>query len=243
MNDVSENNSKSEDSPVNESPGIRDSLRTVCVEKANFYHILQKGRREWRIGEIHFFGRDKNFFVGMYDKRVFSIKDEKKRRGYNINYVANSMVNYQKTKEKPNDLASFYHFDPNKTVEELTDTLNEYLILIREWIFEEVRKEFFPSLPSRHKCLWVIPYNKEALKYWLDVLGKEGKILKLELTGRLLRTNPQYLRLTTNSLDYIRTEAFKYWAGTSVGNPNEEDCLFEGFAKVIDIIAPESLGI
>jgi hypothetical protein len=44
-------------------------------------------------------------------------------------------------------------------------------------------------------------------------------------------------------MDFIRQEAFKYWAGTSGLNTIEEECLFEGFAEVLEEIVPASIGI
>jgi len=122
-----------------------------------------------------------------------------------------------------------------ETVENYRGVLDEYLKLTREWIFEEVRKEFFPNLPSRHRCIWVIPDNKDAIQYWWKTMGEKGQILKLELTGKIYRTNQQYLKRITAPLDQIRMNAFRYWAGASGDNPAEDEYLFEGFAKVLDI--------
>jgi hypothetical protein len=130
-----------------------------------------------------------------------------------------------------------------ETVEHYRNILSEYLKLTREWVFEEVRREFFPNLPSRHRCLWVIPDDTEAIRYWWRTMGKTGEILKLELTGKIYRTNQQYLKATTASLDQIRMNAFKYWSGASGDNPAEDEYLFEGFAKVLDVVDPSSIGL
>ncbi|MEN6316866.1 MAG: DUF2441 domain-containing protein [Clostridiaceae bacterium] len=153
------------------------------------------------------------------------------------------MLNYNKTGIKNPVISEFYHFNTNKTLAEVAETLNYYLRFTREVIFEEVRKDFFPDRPSRYRGLWVIPDDTDCLRYWWNTLGKNGAILKLKITGKLHRANQQYLMINTNRLDFIRQEAFKYWAGTTGINRVEEECLFEGFIEVIDIINPKDIGI
>jgi hypothetical protein len=150
------------------------------------------------------------------------------------------MIKYIDKKEKDEYLKPFYHFNPEETIKELDRALKDYLILVREWIFEEIRKEFFPNLPSRQRCLFVIPNDVQSLNYWRNTLGKNGNILKLELTGKLHRANQLHLDLTTDNLDHIRGKAFKYWAGASGSNSAEDEYLFEGFAKVLEIVSVES---
>lgn len=213
----------------------------LCVEKVIYYHI-ERGS-QWSIGETRFVGREKNNFMKYYDVENITMQDPTCNKYYGINQIAGGMIQYINNNQKPPFLASFYHFDANQTVKELNDALCTYLRLVREFIFEEVRKEFFPNLPSREKCMWVIPNNIQALKYWWDTLGRNGQIVKLELAGKIHQANQQYLELNTNSLDYLRMQAFKYWSATSGTNPIEEECLFEGFATAIDIVDPNKLGI
>lgn len=212
-----------------------------CIENEIFYHIQRNGI--WNVGDIHFIGRTKNPFVSYFDDNAHCIQNPQMGIRYSVNSMANEMLNYIFTSNKHPDFASFYHYEINRSFKELSDTLEYYLRLTREIVFEEVRKDFFPNLPSRHRCLWVIPDDIDNIKYWWTILGKKGRILKLKLTGKIHRANQQYLNLNTNRLNYIRQEAFKYWAGTSGTNKVEEECLFEGFAEVIEIPEPGTLGI
>lgn len=108
--------------------------------------------------------------------------------------------------------------------------------VIRELIFEEVRKEFFPSHPSRQKGLWVIKLDDPgSLNYWKETL-KGDKIFKVQLTGKIHTANQQYLIPTTENLNKIRQNAFHYWTGTSGARAEEQETLFEGFATVIEDI-------
>ncbi|WP_416729212.1 hypothetical protein [Fictibacillus sp. JL2B1089] len=49
--------------------------------------------------------------------------------------------------------------------------------------------------------------------------------------------------MTSKNLNFIREQAFKYWAGASGTNNIEEEWLFEGFATVESIHTPEELGL
>jgi hypothetical protein len=121
--------------------------------------------------------------------------------------------------------------------ESIQNALNHTQKIIRELVFEEVRKEFFPSHPSRQRCLWVIRADEEnSLNYWKEELGHYDRILKVNLTGKIHRANQEFLHLTTDNLNVIRQRAFHYWTGTTGRSPEEEEILFEGFAEVLEII-------
>lgn len=216
-------------------------MQKIHVENSTYYHIQRNGK--WKKGEIHFIGKNKNPFVSYFDTTIHCIKDPGTEKSYNINFVAEEMLNYNRTGIKNSALDGFYHFDTQKTLAEVLAALKEYLLFTREVIFEEVRKDFFPDRPSRYRGIWVIPHDLKCLQYWWDTLGKSGTILELQITGKLHRANQQYLTLNTNRLDFIRQEAFKYWASTTGINEVEEECLFEGFAEVVDIINPNNIGI
>jgi hypothetical protein len=223
----------------------------LFIENEIYYHIQNEAWKcqSLQVGQTIFAGRKKNPFVEYYDHTNFTIQDPQTKQWYNYSQISNSMVKYVNTKEKDKHLAKFYHFKPEETVKELTNVLNDYVLLVREWIFEEVRMEFFPNLPSRQRCLWVIPEDRKSIQYWWDAMNKgknagiNGRVLKLELTGKIYRTNQQYLAPTTDSLDNLRMNAFKYWAGASGSNSAEDEYIFEGFAKILEVVSPEHFGI
>lgn len=106
----------------------------------------------------------------------------------------------------------------------------------REMILEEVRRESYPTLPSRYKCIWLT--DEEGIEFWIpEIIKKDGKyeIYKVNADGNLF--------LSTNTLlpdCYLKNKAMyeqahKYW------NPNPEylktakdkEYLFEGELKLI----------
>src|SRR5690606_13648806 len=106
--------------------------------------------------------------------------------------------------------------------------------------FEEVRSDYFPSLPSRIRCLWVIEPDEDnkSLKYWYNQLGRKGRIYQINLTGKIHKVNQEYLTINTNSMNYLRQQAFKYWSGASGTHQHECEILFEGLAIVEEQLDP-----
>lgn len=141
-----------------------------------------------------------------------------------------------------NDFIRFYDIKALHLTESDFDTIRNglfhYMRFTRETIFEEIRQTFFPGYPSRQRCIWVVPDCKESLDYWRKELGN-GKLFKLELTGKIHRANQEFLNLNNKPLNDMRQRAFKYWSGTSGQNKAEEECLFEGFVNVLEEINTE----
>jgi len=71
-------------------------------------------------------------------------------------------------------------------IRSVINALGHEMKIAREFVFEAVRKEFFPSHPSRQRCLWVIDSeNQDSLEYWKSELGTTDKLLRLKLTGKI----------------------------------------------------------
>ena len=202
----------------------------AIVEDKKYYHIQRNGFLE--VGKTVFIGKEKNTFNGYFDKNGYNYRDPKSGRNINTYDIANSMVDFLSTNTKNPNLTEFYSFDKDETIKHLAGTLGHYLRFTREHLFEEIRKDFFPDLPSRFRCLWIIPNDKNAVKYWWNTLGKKGRIFEISVSGKVHQASQQYLGLSTNSFDFIKEQAFKYWTAKSVENENEDECLFEGFVKV-----------
>lgn len=127
------------------------------------------------------------------------------------------------------------------------DAYNELRRYFREKIFEKVRKEENPKVPSRYFCLWIIPDMaplKERLKFWIPQvvgdLNQTFRILHLSCTGCVHYANQKYLNLEAcSSIQRTRENAIKYWKGDdlSINLPSAE-ALFIGQAKVIGVIDP-----
>jgi Protein of unknown function (DUF2441) len=95
-----------------------------------------------------------------------------------------------------------------RMLREATAALKEQCTLIREYIFEEVRANYFPQLPSRRTCIWVV--EKNAVPYWWARLdGEHKEIFRLDLTGVLHRADERHLAADALSLTELRAMAFE----------------------------------
>ena len=83
-------------------------------------------------------------------------------------------------------------------------TINDNAMITRELIFEEVRKELNPDLPSRLKSLYVCK-NKKEIKEWIKIFNrtnkKEFQILKLKLTGNIFLGDASFILRQNISLN------------------------------------------
>lgn len=111
-----------------------------------------------------------------------------------------------------------------------------YMIYARELLWEQIRKYNFEQLPSRQKCIWLAS-SLDQIEFWKEKLSYqhgEYQVLKLECTGNLHNTCEGYLTHGYSSMEENTKHAINYWSGVNDGS--NEEILFEGFAKVIEII-------
>jgi len=211
------------------------------VQDEAFFHIHRDNIPQWRPEAEFFFGRVVNRFVQAFDTLGHGTRSPEGKVYFANDIAEHVLAVINKGVPKNTDLAKFYHYDPVKTLAEVTDALTHCLRLIRELVFEEVRIASFPELPSRHRCIWLIPEDMEAVQYWWHTLGKKGKIFRVSATGKLHRTHQSFLHLRTCSVNAWKENAFRYWAGIRGENSTEDEVLFEGFVKVLEEIPLSSL--
>ena len=114
-----------------------------------------------------------------------------------------------------------------------SDVTKSQCMFIREIIFEEVRKNYFPQLPSRLYCIWVC--KEDAVHFWWNTLKNNSqKILKLKLTGTLHKANEVHLIADTFKHDDLRAKAFEYWTGMNDNIGTHTEILFEGIIDVVE---------
>lgn len=110
--------------------------------------------------------------------------------------------------------------------------IEDYAIYLRERVFEDVRQQYFPNLPSRRTGIWV--FSEDAKEYWKTELKGERKIFKVCLTGVIHKADQRHLIAEVLPENVLRQRAFYYWTGNDGTNPIEEELLFEGIVKVLD---------
>lgn len=108
-----------------------------------------------------------------------------------------------------------------------------YLMLARELIMEEVRKEICPDAPSRQSCLWLAP-TIEGARRWQGIIGANSVIYEIQAIGNLHRADANLLLSDSEALSVTYDRARRCWRGEVSENPNME-VLLRGRAKIIAV--------
>lgn len=110
-----------------------------------------------------------------------------------------------------------------------------------EDLFEELRKEHYPHLPSRKSVLYVLPYDLVKVEDWLSLHNPHNDydyaLLTLCLSGSLLWCDEDKFT-TAGARIHLRIScANDYWRSASDSYDSFETAegLFRGIAKVMDI--------
>lgn len=117
---------------------------------------------------------------------------------------------------------------------------------VYEAVFEEVRGQQCPELPSRLECIFVFP-NKDNYFEWTPYEGGQCYLLELELEGNLVWLDAKFINedltafllkadnLNEKDMDQIREIAAQYWDTASEKELNSVQCegLFVGKAKIV----------
>lgn len=125
-----------------------------------------------------------------------------------------------------------------KMLQEASRLLKCYSTLQRELVLEEVRKRFFPELPSRKNALYLCDHNQ--LEHWKDELTIKGKnidLFKVEVTGNLFKSSDILLPDNGESINTMFEQAKKYWKADLTDISDEKsEYLFSGKVKVLEKI-------
>jgi hypothetical protein len=111
------------------------------------------------------------------------------------------------------------------------DVARHYLMLTRELIMEEVRREVAPLAPSRQRCLYA-GADLDLARHWKDRLGGEGRILEIAVTGCIVEADPNLLLGDSEPLSVTYCRARRYWQGEK-GDAAEAEVLVSGWIKVV----------
>lgn len=106
------------------------------------------------------------------------------------------------------------------------DVVQHYVMLVRELIMEEVRREVASHAPSRQRCLWATS-DLEQARRWKGRLGGSGRILEIAVTGTIFHADASLLLGDSEPLSVTYDRARRYWHGERTETP-EPECLVAG---------------
>lgn len=186
--------------------------------------------------ELFHVSRSQDWYIG---KKVSIGEQDNNFWSYSRNYSPQISVNHIQY-----DLFEFfskfsgYNLDVTKEnvvwiFDEFKHNIKECSLYIREQIFEKVRNEIDPDLPSRQKCLWLT--DMDHLDYWKGCINcRGGSIVKLKLDGNAFMADDSWLQASTLSSSEYERRAKLYWTG-QVGEQAHLEFLFTGEAVVTGI--------
>lgn len=202
---------------------------------ASFFHINNQPDCSWKQGDVIDFGHEYNKFWRSYLEKGATINLNGSRR-HADQVIKYALKAYARNEPVPEEMKG-YHFNAVFTLKEATDCLGRTMMIIRELVFETIRKEFYPQLPSRHNCIWLTPDDKASLEFWSKlVYGRHKRIFRVETEGIIHRAAQKWLITATQPLNEINSLAHNYWKGEGAG-VMEDEILFTGKLKIIEELA------
>ena len=116
------------------------------------------------------------------------------------------------------------------------DLAQHLVTFLRELIWEDVRRREFPHLPSRQRCMWLIP-SLDGVRFWIARMGvtNDFRVLRLRVQGRIHTASEMHLLGDSVSLEEAIRLARQYWLGV-VEDPVRQEVIFEGRVEVKSIV-------
>jgi hypothetical protein len=131
---------------------------------------------------------------------------------------------------------------PENLAKIAADVAVHYVMLCREIIMEELRRdEFNFEPPSRQYCLYACNTLEEA-QGWKRLVGEGSTVCELTCTGTIHRGDAHWLLGDSEPLSVTKDRARKYWRGTQVTVPSGKHCS-SGMrrSRVLDCDSPNVL--
>jgi hypothetical protein len=204
------------------------------IENQKFFHIHKHNSPKWFEGAHMGFGLEPNNSWRAFEVARRGITNPKSNEIYTVDMVALRALEFYR-KQKPKDpKLSFYHFDPVVTLAETLDSLFLATRMVREMIFEEVRRQMYIGLPSRMSCIWLIPEDPRAVRFWLDNMrGDFKKVYRVNATGELHRATQQIVMGDTISMSEWKRRAVDYWNGAK-SESHDDELILNGDIEVLE---------
>ena len=191
-----------------------------------FYHIhkIQNSNAEksWKVGNRINVGKEYNYFFKL--AREFEPKFSEIDNVQNVpwdNVYEHYKINCQLTEEKSYML-----------LENASRIISEYQMLIREIVYEDVRKKEFSHLPSRQRCIWLC--KEEQLEFWKSNIGGAFKIFKVKIEGNTFKSNNDLIVAPSESYNKIVEMAKKYWSYNRKIENEKDEYLYIGSLEILE---------
>ena len=203
--------------------------------KKNYYHIQRIGvyranRPYYKVGDI-VKTNDFNPYFEYYNSYIHP----------NLTVNLNTPEEFQLSRLKMLEAVSSSSITMKDQVEvaKIGELIAQHFITYtRELVFEAVRAEKFPHLPSRQKCIWVVD-SLDGLKHWKSRLppasGYDIEVFKVDIQGNIHSASEEHLLYGEFLHSEMIDAANKYWNGT-ISETIRKETLFEGEMRILEKI-------
>jgi hypothetical protein len=120
----------------------------------------------------------------------------------------------------------------------LTSAIGEMGMFLRELVFEEVRRDKYPGLPSRRKCTFLC--NEQTVTYWGGWFGDipaSRALFEVSCTGKIHEGHQGHLDSDSmNYAEYVKN-ALAYWSGEDTKEPTPTEIIFEGKMEILRLVS------
>ena len=107
-------------------------------------------------------------------------------------------------------------------------------MIIREFVFEDVRRQSFNEKPSRFKGIWLIPHNEQVLAHWCATAPQgQFRAFEVEATGRFHHGLSRHLKPECVGVADILKKAQRYWSEPADVLAEPAEILCEGEIKIL----------
>ena len=123
---------------------------------------------------------------------------------------------------------------------DMSKALSNYDFIMREFAMEEVRRQQFPNLPSRFRCMF-LSENEDTCLHNLEGFvnrgaGKKLQAIKVKVNGEAHFVKSFGISRLGLSFNEYKKEAVKYWNQDQNSNDSTKEILFVGDVEIIEIL-------
>ena len=131
-------------------------------------------------------------------------------------------------------------FKNKNLIFDLSKALSNYDFIMREFALEEVRKQQFPHLPSRFRCMFLSEDADTCLHNLQGFVNRgAGSILqaiKVRVNGEAHFVKDYGVSRLGLSFNEYKNEAIKYWSQDQHSTSATKEILFTGYVEIVEIL-------
>jgi len=221
------------------------------VNGKEFYHIMTIKRyaRRWKSGKTITYKERGNHLIRMRVGELTHRIEEINREGH---YLRENVRIIQKAEDVYNGKGGFDIFDYIAASKEqlrimisrfaeMHNVTHAYVNLLNELIFERIRMNDFPDLPSRLACGWF--YDRQHVGKWWNEFSLRNdyrRIFKVAAYGEVLKVDRSWMPTDIATVKEQFEAAEHYWKGELNLDSKRRlrEYLFIGELKVIEEVEP-----